>query len=174
MMIKKRYLMGLSFAIVSVLLGSLLVNNLTIAQTGGSEYDPWIDYNEDGIIDVNDLSPLGQAYGSSGDPTRVVYIKHSTGWWATTHLLLPESSWEFYNTTQGYKQMTLAMKSNLTVSITIYKDYEVFWNSLDSLQNNSPLIRTYDVSTFPSIVIIVSNPSTTYVAEFDFSMYMTA
>jgi len=43
------------------------------SQSSGT-YDPWLDYNEDGIIDVNDLHPLGQAYGTSGDPTRNVTI----------------------------------------------------------------------------------------------------
>jgi len=74
MMIKKTYLTILSVAIVSVLLGSLFYNNVILAQTSGSEYDPWLDYNEDGIIDVHDLSPLGQAYGSSGGTTKNVTV----------------------------------------------------------------------------------------------------
>jgi len=73
--LKNRYII-LALGIVSVLLGSLFVSNLILAQSGG-EYDPWLDYNEDGTIDVNDLSPLGEAYGSSGDPTKNVTIKHS-------------------------------------------------------------------------------------------------
>lgn len=49
-----------------------------------STYDPWIDYNNDGTIDVNDLSSLGQAYGTSGNPTRNVNV---TNWpIATNHL----------------------------------------------------------------------------------------
>ena len=30
-------------AVVSILVGSLLANKVILAQTGGGEYDPWID-----------------------------------------------------------------------------------------------------------------------------------
>lgn len=61
MMIKKKYLMILSIAIVSVLLGSLFVSNVLLAQSGG-EYDPWIDTNDDGIIDINDVATMASIY----------------------------------------------------------------------------------------------------------------
>lgn len=75
-MIKKKYLMILSIAVVSVLFGSLFVGNVLLAQSSG-EYDPWIDINEDGIIDVNDLASMSQTYGTSGDPTKNVNV---TNW----------------------------------------------------------------------------------------------
>ncbi len=65
-MLEKRYII-IVVGVVSILLGSLLGTNATLAQSGG-EYDPWLDYNQDGIIDIYDLHPLGQAYGTSGDP----------------------------------------------------------------------------------------------------------
>lgn len=71
-MIKKRYVV-IALGAVSVLLGSLLYNNIILAQPGG-EYDPWLDFDEGGTVDVNDLSSLGQAYGSSGDPTKDVNV----------------------------------------------------------------------------------------------------
>lgn len=37
-------------------------------------YDPWMDYDENGTIDINELHRLGQAYGSVGDATRNVTI----------------------------------------------------------------------------------------------------
>jgi hypothetical protein len=72
---RKKYAM-VALAVASVLLGSLIVNKVILAQAGG-EYDPWLDYNEDGVIDVNDLSPLGDAYGSQGDSTKNVSV---TNW----------------------------------------------------------------------------------------------
>jgi len=53
---------------------------LTVASTplSGQQfrgaYDPWLDYNEDGIIDANELHSLGEVYGSSGDLTKNVTI----------------------------------------------------------------------------------------------------
>ena len=74
-MIKKKYII-MALGIVSALLVSLFVTNVLLAQSSG-EYDPWIDTNEDGIIDVNDLASMGQTYGTSGDPTKNVNV---TNW----------------------------------------------------------------------------------------------
>lgn len=82
---KKRYLI-IPLGLVSMLLGSLLISNMILAQTNGS-YDPWLDYNEDGIIDANDLSPLGQSYGSSGDATKNVVVTN----WPQEVELFPET-----------------------------------------------------------------------------------
>jgi len=38
-----------------------------ITSSSVSSYDPWIDTNDDGIIDVNDLVALGSIYGTSGE-----------------------------------------------------------------------------------------------------------
>lgn len=37
-------------------------------------YDPWIDYNDDGTVNADDLYTFGQAYGSSGNPTKNVNV----------------------------------------------------------------------------------------------------
>ena len=66
-MSKKRYII-IASGIMSILLGSLLVNNVILAQTGSSEYDPWADINDDGIIDMYDLAYLGKLYGTTGTP----------------------------------------------------------------------------------------------------------
>ena len=39
-----------------------------------SSYDPWIDYDDDGTVDLDDLSVLAGAYGTSGDPTKNVNV----------------------------------------------------------------------------------------------------
>ncbi len=45
-MFKKKYLPILSIATVSVLLASVFLSSVILAQNGGSEYDPWLGYNE--------------------------------------------------------------------------------------------------------------------------------
>jgi hypothetical protein len=42
-----------------------------------TEYDPWIDYNDDGKIGHKDLLQFAATYGSSGDPTKKVEV---TNW----------------------------------------------------------------------------------------------
>jgi hypothetical protein len=47
----------------------------------GSSYNPWLDYNDDGIIDAYDLQALGQAYGSTGTPLNLpMALKYDSGW----------------------------------------------------------------------------------------------
>ncbi len=65
-MIKKRYF-AIALGVVSALFAGLLVNNVILAQSGG-EYDPWIDTNDDGIIEILDLTYLGEIYGTAGTP----------------------------------------------------------------------------------------------------------
>ena len=65
-MVKKRYII-LALGIIAILLGSLFAINVILAQTGG-EYDPWMDLNDDGIIDATDLQALAFVYGTSGEP----------------------------------------------------------------------------------------------------------
>lgn len=66
--------------VASTLLAAVLLMVVVVpmsTQQGGSTYDAWLDYNEDGVIDVNDLHPLGGAYGTTGDPTKNVNV---TNW----------------------------------------------------------------------------------------------
>ena len=57
----------LFFTIVFVSL--FLVNNTTsIANLQTDKYDPWLDLNDDGEIDIFDVVMVAAAYGSSGKP----------------------------------------------------------------------------------------------------------
>ncbi len=40
-------------------------------------YDSWLDYNDDGTIDLKDVYPMHQAFGAEGDPTKNVNV---TNW----------------------------------------------------------------------------------------------
>ena len=64
-MFKKRPIFTFGFCFV--LFTSLFLSNIILAQDGGS-YDPWMDLNDDGIIDPQDLQLLASIYSSSGTP----------------------------------------------------------------------------------------------------------
>ena len=64
-MFKKRSIFTFGFCFV--LFTSLFLSNIILAQDGGS-YDPWMDLNDDGIIDPQDLQLLASIYSSSGTP----------------------------------------------------------------------------------------------------------
>ena len=44
-------------------------------------YDPWLDYNDDGVIDVLDLQALAEVYGTSGTPLSMpASLEYDSGW----------------------------------------------------------------------------------------------
>jgi len=177
-MIKKKYLMILSVAIVSVLLGSLFYNNVILAQTNGSEYDPWLDYNEDGIIGVNDLSLLGQAYGSSGDLTKNVTttLAYRIGYYNDT-----SSPASFITIdTRGYRQITLvfSMGDKAKIEVTWWVNGTGFRDSYFPIETinffdpgGGKTKKIYQVQGAKLKVKI--SPIDTFV-EFHISYYMTA
>jgi len=67
-MLKKKYVLVFALAFCLTL-------TLFIAVSTG--YDPWVDQDEDGDVDSNDLCLLAGEYGSSGDPTKNVNV---TNW----------------------------------------------------------------------------------------------
>jgi len=45
-----------------------------IPVSSSGTYDPWLDSNDDGKIDLKDYFAVGKAYGTSGDPTKNVTV----------------------------------------------------------------------------------------------------
>jgi hypothetical protein len=67
--------------IVALWLALILIVATSIPMSGqqSSNYDPWLDHNEDGRIDASDLSSLAQAYGAEGEPIKnVTVVGHLT------------------------------------------------------------------------------------------------
>ena len=58
-----------------------------IIPTRSQEYDPWLDTNDDGIIDIEEIYKAALAYGTMGDPTKNVNVTNwpvasgVTVWW---------------------------------------------------------------------------------------------
>lgn len=46
----------------------------TESSSSVSEYDPWVDTNDDGQINILDIAATAIAFGTSGDPTKPVEI----------------------------------------------------------------------------------------------------
>jgi len=74
-------------------------------------YDPWLDTNEDGRIDGKDIGAAAKAFGTLGDPTKIVTIgKHETYEWAGWLELVNGSMYMMINETRGYERVTFAMR----------------------------------------------------------------
>lgn len=48
----------------------------TESSPAAAEYDPWADMNDDGTINILDISNVAVGFGTSGDPTKNVNIAH--------------------------------------------------------------------------------------------------
>ncbi len=66
----------LNIILSAVLLTSIFLVGFT-ASSSQQEYDPWIDSNEDGSIDIFDAIMLANVFGTSGDATKNVTV---TNW----------------------------------------------------------------------------------------------
>jgi hypothetical protein len=74
MKIKLLYL--LNVVLIIVLLTSILAN-ATINRSATADvgkYDPWVDYDDNGLIDIFDVVAVGIAFGTTGDPTKNVNV----------------------------------------------------------------------------------------------------
>jgi len=59
----------------------LTVIMFTVIPVGSyMSYDPWLDYNDDGKIDVRDVAPVCAAYGSNGTNITKAYVAYDSGW----------------------------------------------------------------------------------------------
>jgi hypothetical protein len=66
--------------IIAVIATFCLTSTLFMITTSNSqvgEYNPWADYNEDGVIDIFDIVPGAVSFGAEGDSTRNVNV---TNW----------------------------------------------------------------------------------------------
>ena len=57
----------LGIALVSLFLCTLFLGIAT-SGSGTNGYDPWLDLNDDGIVELEDFYELSQAFGTSGTP----------------------------------------------------------------------------------------------------------
>jgi len=97
-------------------------------------YDPWLDTNDDGIIDIEEIYNAALAYGTMGDPTKNVNVTnfpideqgnlkvkiiHSTQEWSVSIIQdYPGANW-FTNTTRGYRQISFCVWANDTCTISV-------------------------------------------------------
>jgi len=60
-----------SLLLICVVMGSVFLVGRTASY---GVYDPWCDYDDDGDIDLYDAVEMAGNYGTSGDPTKNVYV----------------------------------------------------------------------------------------------------
>jgi len=176
-------LMGEKQFVIATLFALILLTVVFIPiahQQNGGTYDPWLDYNEDGKIDVNELNPLGQAYGTTGDPTKNVNVTN----WPVQRELFPKnlilraayySSWSGYKrelfdgtTTPPTSSYTYAVDSVVFTLTTVQQE---FYNRTFIYQKIPT--RAYEIFGKPSVTLtynVTNSPSASF--YFDVDVYL--
>lgn len=169
------------FAIAT--LSALVLLTVASAPLSGQQmrgaYDPWLDYNEDGIIDANELHSLGEVYGSSGDLTKNVTITgHATQYLRPggLHISIPASSYWLSDMIPiaGYAKVTVLIRrsssSNCYYQIYACDDDGYSWQI--ETANEMDWVKTYDVMS-QRIQIRINNGSLSALTA-EVSIYLTA
>jgi len=179
-------------ALLNIVLATILMTSLFFMGAGlntsgvdeiasAIEYDPWIDINDDGVIDGQDYQKIRSLIPSSGDSTKHVIIA-GRNWSQFTYefYLTPLEEGNLTILTAGYEQITLGFKrhpmpwphfGNVTVatgflvgnlSIYVYVDrfnVTMGWTGSQlPILPEYPVVRTYDIRG-PLFTIAFYNPN---------------
>jgi hypothetical protein len=138
------------------MLFAIILLTVTSAPRSGQQdsgsYDPWLDYDENGRIDVNELHRLGEAYGSLGDATKNVTIAgHITAYLRPNggNFSIP-AGYDWYSemvSVDGYETVTVLIKaSTSTIEGYLYAcDSSGYsWLVDHILLDDYYWVRTYD------------------------------
>jgi len=113
-MITKRHLIIVALLTFCVT-ATLFMIQPTRSQSGVGEYNPWADYNEDGLIDIFDLVPGAASFGTEGDPTKNVNV---TNWPSSfggqnSEVIVLCQNYTFSTTTQGLNDFIVPYSANV-------------------------------------------------------------
>ena len=75
----KKYL-AVAFVASLCLAAMLFIAIPTRSSPGTSNYNPWADLNDDGVVDIYDAITLANAYDSSGTPLTKASLLYDSGW----------------------------------------------------------------------------------------------
>jgi hypothetical protein len=98
--------------LAATMLTALMLALMFIPMSGSQaskQYDPWMDINDDGRIDMRDITQLCINFMATGDPTKQVVINYKWVEWNVTADLSPSQSFTFENSTGGYGRFTLSV-----------------------------------------------------------------
>lgn len=161
---------GAQFGMATIL--ALIV--LTVASTpwsgqqSSNAYDPWLDYNEDGVIDVTELHRIAEAYGSSGEPTKNVTVSSHASRYirfgGASNITIPAlSNWlSEIVLTDGYSKVSVLIRTSVGGG-NVYWDLNACDNDghtwlvdRPAAQISSNWAKTYDVMNL-GIRILIHN-----------------
>ena len=109
MIMKKHFLVTVlvTFCLTFVLFG------ISPTRSASNPYDPWLDTNDDGVINMRDIGAACSAFGASGDPAKNVTIAGHANKLAyyVKNEVVPATSWFTSDPilVDGYSKMTVSL-----------------------------------------------------------------
>jgi hypothetical protein len=93
-MVQKKHL--LTFVLTTLTLTVVLFSVLPIRSGGVSKYDPWLDTDDNGRINMGDVVNVLDAFGSTGTPLEKAAILYDSGW-----LNITDKAGQYFNITHN-------------------------------------------------------------------------
>jgi len=135
-----------------------------------SEYDPWLDINDDGKIRVDDILSVALAYGSDGDSTKNVTVTNFPQVWemkmvysslnlslASNVLIQAGQSKEYTVDVQGYSHFTIGFDASPN-QVTVYIHFVVGGLDFQVYDKQGPSYLWEHITAYtPTIRIVVWN-----------------
>jgi hypothetical protein len=123
-------------------------------------YDPWLDYNEDGKISLQDLILLANSYGTTGDPTKDVTITSLNHYSSEENVAVQppagQSSGTYrYFSIEGFRQVSLYVGALNSTSHSLWIQMGSYNNKTGEAyyQTFSEIIPTITGTTFATAYI---------------------
>jgi hypothetical protein len=144
----------------TLVLGAILMFSF-IGLTSSQAYDPWFDHDSDGDIDIFDIVPPANAYGTTGNPAKNITIAgHASELiiLANNTLLYESDYWDSgLVNIDGYSQVTVLVNMGVTSnSIDIYAHASSYYLIQHVNDFNRYWCKTYEVMA-PNLQILVTN-----------------
>ncbi len=111
--------------ITALLTFCLTATVFMVATSRSAEYDPWVDLNDDGKIDIFDVVGMTSRYAATGNPTKNVTVTN----WPTKrtldaslayNLVIELGTYEFEADVEGYSKVTLLLQESYGGNLVVY------------------------------------------------------
>ena len=143
-----------------------------------SEYDPWLDINDDGKIRVDDILSVALAYGSDGDSTKNVTVTNfPLDEEGNLKVSIAEEPLKIYEGAVEITVLSLTNHRSVTGDPNVYKDFgmdfgdrspEVDFPFLFSLKRSC--VENINITSLWVSIGVTSQEGTCQIIEFDITI----
>jgi hypothetical protein len=113
-MVRKSLAVG---ALLGLLVATLIYAVLPTASQTQREYDPWADVNDDGIINMRDVTNEILLFNTVGDPVKPVIVSRHEAYWEVKNFTVTSAGYYYSANVTGLERLTVAVKVQGTAQV---------------------------------------------------------